>query len=98
MTPLSGQGDCDLGGRFGLFFSFFCSGVGNRRSHPSRWPGGWFLLEVRGRGGVAEEEAGARRAQALGACLPGGGATFLFRGRNAHQVTIHFKIITRMKL
>ena len=47
--------------RFFVYFIFRLRGDGEREETSEQWPGGRFLLEIRGRGGerVSEEEAGA---------------------------------------
>ena len=70
---------------------FFCSGVGQGRSRPSRWPGGRFLLEIRREGGYQRRRRGGggrRRWEQV--CREEGGANYFFRGRNAHQVVYVF--------
>ena len=66
---------------FRIFFIFFCSGPGERRRRPRRWPGGPVLIQNRGRG-VGFRGGGAGRGMAPGECLwgGGGGAKYFFSG------------------
>ena len=65
---------------------FFCSGPGERRRRPRRWPAGLVLIKSRGRG-RGFQKGGVGGGMAPGECLWGGGGEldFFFRGRNAHQ-------------
>ena len=70
----------NLGGRFGNFLFFFCSGAGEKEE-ASKEVAGRFLIKNRGRGG-GFRGGGVGGGRALGECLwgEGGGANFFFSG------------------
>ena len=70
---------------FRIFF-FFCSGPGERRRLPRRWPAGSVLIKNRGRGGgFSKEEAWEGEWRRGNVCGEGGGLNIFFRGRNAQE-------------
>ena len=66
-----------LGGRFGYFLFFFCSGEGKRESEAPGGEGGRFLLKIPG-GGVSR--AGGGGAGRVFAGNLGRGAKYFFSG------------------
>ena len=79
-----------LGGRFDIFYLFFCSGRG--RGSPRRGEDD-FLLEIPGGGGGVSWVGGGGGGEGPGGCLHGirgRGLNIFFRGRKAQEIVFQF--------
>ena len=87
----SQTGEIYLGGRFGYFFNFFCSGEGEGGVRGARKRGGGAVFIENPRKGLPGEGRGGwgRGARRVSAGNFGGGAKYFFRGRNSHRVNSH---------
>ena len=93
---LSGNGICNamcchsLGGRFGYFLFFLCSGRVKGGFEAQGGEGIGFLLKIPGGGWFQEGREGVGRVSAANWGFGGGGGlNIFFRRRNVHQVVHH---------